>query len=445
MSSDHLTFVPAEIIRHKRDGRVHSDDEIRFMIQGVTDRSLPDEQAAAWLMAIYHKGMNHQETTTLMQSMRHSGEVLDFSHCAEAKVDKHSTGGVGDKTSLILAPLVRAAGLRVPMIAGRGLGHTGGTLDKLEAIPGFSTQIPLPRFKEIIGDFGCAIIGQTPEICPADKKLYALRDTTATIESLPLICGSIMSKKLAEGIDSLVLDVKFGSGAFMKTVEQAEELARALCAIGENDGKKVTAFLTSMEQPLGRLIGNSLEVIECLAIMKQEGWGQHSLQDFADTQELTLELAGSMIWLGGQAASHREGYEKAKELLINGRAYELFEEMCSLQGGDLSALPQTSPHQQVLRAPKSGFIKSMDTTEVGMASLLLGAGRKTQTDVIDPVAGLEIHVKLGDSVQEGDPLFTLHSSDEQLFSAAMERLLASLEFSEQKTQVPSLIEKQITL
>lgn len=438
-----MSFVPVEVIRKKRDGQKLSKEELKLFIDGFLEKKIPDYQISSLLMAIYLKGMTSEEAAELTDVMLHSGRVLDFSNLAEAKVDKHSTGGVGDKTSLILAPLVMAAGIRVPMMAGRGLGHTGGTLDKLESIPGFSTQVPLDQFDSLIKNVGGAIIGQTSEICPADRKLYALRDVTGTIESIPLICASIMSKKIAEGIDALVLDVKFGSGAFMKTVEQARNLAQSLMNIGVHHGKKVSALLTSMEQPLGRFIGNANEVQECIAIMKQEGFDSCSIDDFSDTQELTLELAGAMIWRGGKASSAKEGYDIAKKLLLDGKAFEKFEEMCAAQGGDLKKLPTTAPCKKEIKAQQSGFLKSLDTEQIGMAALLLGAGRKTQEDTIDPVAGLKIHFKIGDAVQSGDTLFTLSASDEKLFLQAEQRITKALSFSDTAVTAPTLIQERL--
>lgn len=437
-----MSFIPVELIKKKRDGKILSEDEIRFLFNGYLAGEIPDYQMSAWLMSVFFKGMTPEETAALTGTMLRSGEVLDFSQIPQAKVDKHSTGGVGDKTSLLLAPIVACAGVTVPMISGRGLGHTGGTLDKLESIPGFSTQIALDRFTRILKSLGTAMIGQTKEICPADKRLYALRDVTGTVESLPLICSSIMSKKLAEGIDALVLDVKCGSGAFMKTLEDARELARSLVDIGRHHGKKVAALITSMDQPLGRLVGNALEVEECLALMKGEALGDYALDDLEDTRTLSLQLAGHMIWLGGKAGSANEGYDLAEKILASGRVYDKFEALCRAQGGDLAKLPKARYRREVF-AKQEGFVSRYSTEDIGMAALVLGAGRKTQSDVIDPVAGLQLHKKIGDPVKAGERLFTLFASHENLFDEVERRLLRSIDFSLQKPQTPSLMIESI--
>jgi pyrimidine-nucleoside phosphorylase len=409
-------LFPAELIKKKRSGQEHSAEEIKFIIDSYSKGTLPDYQMSAWLMTVFFKGMTPAETASLTDAMLHSGRVLDFSHLPSA-VDKHSTGGVGDKTSMILAPIVAAAGVYVPMIAGRGLGHTGGTLDKLEAIPGFRIGLTLDQFKKQVEEIGVAIIGQTPEICPADKKIYALRDVTATVESLPLICGSIMSKKIAEGLSALVLDVKFGSGAFMKTLEQADELATKLMEIGQAHGKKVVSYLTNMEQPLGRFIGNALEIGECVAILKNESYLGVKPEAFADCRELSLELAGAMIWLGGKASSAEEGLAVARTVLENGSAYEKFAEICRAQGGDLGKLPHAK-NTHLVKAKKSGFIGAFNTEGIGLAGIALGGGRLQTSDLIDPVAGLQIHKKLGEAVSEGDTLYTLYANDPTRFAVA---------------------------
>ena len=419
-----------------------SREEIKAFVSGFTAGSIPDEQAASWLMSIFFQGMNNEESSFLTEAMLHSGEVLDFSQISARKVDKHSTGGVGDKASLLLAPIVAAAGVVVPMISGRGLGHTGGTLDKLESIPGFSTSLNLDEFRKMLETVGVSLIGQTREICPADKKLYALRDVTGTVESLPLICSSIMSKKLAEGIDGLVLDVKFGSGAFMKNLEEARELAEKLISIGKNHGKEVAALLTSMEQPLGRFVGNALEIRECLAILKQENLPTCSLEDVADTIELSLELAGHMIYLGKRAKSPSDGIDLARKTWMSGEALRKFEEICRHQGGDLEKLPEAAK-QYVVHSQNEGYLAKMNTESIGMAALLLGAGRKTQQEKIDPSAGIELHAKIGSSVAKGDPLFTLHSSKDIDFGDIEARLLASVEFSLQNVASPSLIRDRL--
>lgn len=430
-----MEFIPSELIKKKRDKGVLSEDEIRFLISRYSEGKIPDYQMSAWLMAVLFNGMNGDETHFLTQAMLHSGDVLDFSYLPGKKVDKHSTGGVGDKTSLILAPIVAAAGVAVPMISGRGLGHTGGTLDKLESIPGFVSRLPETRFKEMVKDFGLCFMGQTEKICPADKKLYALRDVTATVESIPLICASIMSKKLAEGIDGLVLDVKFGSGAFMKTLAQAEELAKRLVDIGIKGGKNMRALLTSMEQPLGAFVGNSLEVEECLAILSGE-----SSPEYEDTRILSLELAAHMLVLAEKAKTREDGYKLAENLISTGAAAAKFEDVCHAHGGDLSKLPRPS-REETLKAPKTGFVQSFQNEQIGLASLSLGAGRLKTEDPIDPVAGLKIHKKIGHRVEAGEPLFTLYGSANTKFAAASERLSKSVTISETKPAVSPLIAK----
>lgn len=425
-----MDFLATEIIKRKRGGLELSNDEIAFMVRGFTNGSVPDYQMSAFLMAIYFKEMSDRETWTLTDVMMRTGRVLDFSHLGIA-VDKHSTGGVGDKTSMILAPIVAAAGIPVPMIAGRGLGHTGGTIDKLETIPGFRTDISIDAFEKQVAQNRIALIGQTGEICPADKKIYALRDVTATIESLPLICASIMSKKMAEGIQGLVLDVKWGSGAFMKTIAEASELADRLCAIGRAGGKKVVAIVTDMNQPLGRFIGNAIEIEECLAILKRESMRGRLLKEFGDCESLSVELAGIMIWLGGKAKTAEEGIERAATLLESGEALAKFEELVKLQGGRLEELPHAVAVEDV-QSETAGYVHSIETEQVGYAALVLGAGRQKSTDSIDPLAGIEVLVRLGDRVEIGQSLYRLYGKSAEptalqrsLLQLARTRLLAA--------------------
>lgn len=437
-------FFPAELIKKKRNGFALSKEEIKFVVDSYVSGDLPDYQMSAWLMSVFFKGMTSEETAWLTETMLHSGRVLDFSKLPGLAVDKHSTGGVGDKTSMILAPIAAAAGAFVPMIAGRGLGHTGGTLDKLEAIPGFRIDLSLDELARQVEQLGCAIIGQTKEICPADKKIYALRDVTGTVESLPLICASIMSKKLAEGIGALVLDVKFGSGAFMKTEAQAEELADKLMGIGTVHGKRVAYVLSAMEQPLGCFIGNSLEIGECFAILKDEPYLSRRPEEFADTRDLSLELAGTMIWLSGVAGSATEGLELAKRALASGKAWEKFEQICKAQGGDSTALPLASTTVEV-HADADGYVSGFDTEKVGLAAISLGAGRLKSSDSIDPTAGLEMHRKIGDEVRKGERLYTMYANagaHDAKFAHAREALLRATTISLQKTTPPALITKR---
>lgn len=434
-------YLPAEIIKKKRNGTPLTTQEIEWVIKEYTLGKLPDYQMSALLMAIYFKGMSELETLALTKAMLHSGKVLSYPQIKSLKVDKHSTGGVGDKTSLILGPIVAACGVTVPMISGRGLGHTGGTLDKLESIPGFNIHLNLQKFTEMLSSIGISFIGQTAEICPADKKIYALRDVTATVESLPLICASIMSKKLAEGIDALVLDVKFGSGAFMKSISDAENLAIALKKIGEGAGKKVIALLTNMNQPLGTYIGNSLEVFECVEILKNKKLLSATGYDlYSDTRELSLELSAYMIMLGNKAKTIEEGRQLAKNALESGQAFTKFKEMCQIQGGDLSALPQ-APQKFEILSPLAGYIKEFNTEKIGIAGIQIGAGRASFTDKIDPVAGFQLHKKIGDKVQKGEPLFTVYYSSKDKVINIEQTLLETIEWSENPIYPQNLIAK----
>src|SRR5271163_4298789 len=409
-----------DIIRKKRDAVELSREEINFLIDGATHDRIPDYQLAAWLMAVLWRGMTRAELAALTESMLHSGSVLDWSDLPASKVDKHSTGGVGDKTSLILAPIVAAAGLYVPMISGRGLGHTGGTLDKLESIPGFNVNLSLGDFRRILEKCGTALIGQTPEIAPADKKLYALRDVTATVESPYLICASIMSKKMAEGIDALVLDVKTGNGAFMKKQADAEYLAELMVETGTRMGKKIVALITDMEQPLGRKVGNALEVEECLEIMNGAGP--------ADLRDLCLELSAWMFVLGGRSKTVTDGKQLAAEMIASGRARDTFRHIVRLQGGDARvvddpALLPRARHEARIHAPRPGYITGIYTEQVGVASMMLGGGREKKEDAVDPAVGLVLEKKIGDAVQAGENLCTVYYNLDARLLPAM-RLLA---------------------
>lgn len=426
-----------DAIRKKRDGREHTREEIEQLISAYTRGQVPDYQVSAWLMAVVLKGMTRAETTVLTEAMLRSGEMLDLSSLPGAKVDKHSTGGVGDKTSLVLAPVAAAEGLLVPMISGRGLGHTGGTLDKLEAIPGFNVNLALPEFLRALRQCGCAMIGQTAEIAPADKKLYALRDVTATVESPYLICASIMSKKLAEGIDGLVLDVKTGSGAFMKKQEDAAFLAELMVETGQRMGKSVVALLTDMDQPLGRKVGNALEVEECVEVLRGEGPD--------DLCRLCLELCGWMFRLGGRAKSKDDGMKLAEEVIASGRGLEKFREMVGLQGGDVRVVedPGRLPrarHQANVLSPRDGYVAAIQCEQIGTASMLLGGGREKKEDSIDPAAGLVLHKKVGERVVRGEPLCTLHYNSETRVGAARQLVEASYRIADQPpASLPHLV------
>lgn len=437
-------MLAAEIIKKKRNALPLTDEEIKFFINGYTKNEIPEYQMSALLMAIYFQGMTTEETLSLTKTMLHSGITVDTSSIAGFKVDKHSTGGVGDKTSLILGPIVAGCGLAVPMISGRGLGHTGGTLDKLESIPGFNTQQSLEKFIEITKKVGTCFIGQTSDICPADKKIYALRDVTATVESLPLICASIMSKKLAEGIDGLVLDVKFGTGAFMKTAEKAEELAKNLMAIGQGYGKKVVSVLSSMDQPLGRFSGNAWEIFECLEIMKnKKSMGTDGYDMYEDTRELSLQLSAQMIFMSGKTKTISEAYAQALECLVSGRALKIFEEMCLLQSGNTEKLV-LSKHSLSVNAEESGFLKSFNVEKIGIAGILIRAGRQVTTDKIHPTSGIEFHKKIGDPVKIGETLFTIHGDEPELFLGAKKLIESCYEISLQKPTAHVLIKKVLS-
>jgi pyrimidine-nucleoside phosphorylase len=416
------TFRAIDVIRKKRDGGELSRFEIESLVAAYTEGSIPDYQVSAWLMAVVLRGMTRPETAALTDAMLRSGEVLDLSAIAAKKVDKHSTGGVGDKTSLVLAPLAAVAGVSVPMISGRGLGHTGGTLDKLEAIPGFNVNLPVPAFRRVLEKCGCAMIGQTAEIAPADRKLYALRDVTGTVESPYLICASIMSKKLAEGIDALVLDVKTGSGAFMKSEKDAAFLAELMVETGERMGKQVVALITDMDQPLGNMIGNALEVVEVVDILR--GGGPQDLRD------LCLELAGWMLHLGGISKTVAEGKQESAKLIASGKALDRFRQMVELQGGDPhviddpKGLPQAR-HSQELLSPRDGYVASLQCEQIGTACVILGGGRERKEDSVDPAVGIVLHKKVGDQISAGEPLATIYYNSEALLARAQQLLRES--------------------
>lgn len=430
-----------DLIRRKRDSGELSPEEIEQLIAGFTRGDVPDYQMSAWLMAVVLRGMTRRETAALTEAMLRSGSVLDFSDLAGRKVDKHSTGGVGDKTSLVIAPIVAAGGLKVPMISGRGLGHSGGTLDKLESIPGFSVNLSLGEFRRVLEACGCALIGQTSEISPADKKIYALRDVTGTVESQALICASIMSKKLAEGIDALVLDVKTGTGAFMKNIEDAASLAELLVETGKRMGKKVVALLTDMNQPLGRKAGNALEVVESIEVLA--GGGP------ADLRELCLELAAWMFLLGERVRSLEEGKKLAADLIASGQAREKFREIVGLQGGDPAVVDDPgrlarARHSAVIASASKGYVSSIQCEQLGWACVVLGGGREKKDDRIDPAVGLEFHKRIGDAVDRGEPLCTLrYNGDARLAEARRLVETAYLIESQKPTAMPSLVYRVI--
>lgn len=418
------TVRAIDVIRKKRDGVELSRHEIEAFVGAYTKGDIPDYQVSAWLMAVVLRGMTRPETAALTDSMLRSGEVLDFSSMAPRKVDKHSTGGVGDKTSLVLAPLAAAAGVAVPMISGRGLGHTGGTLDKLEAIPGFNVNLPVAKFRHVLDVCGCAMIGQTAEIAPADRKLYALRDVTGTVESPYLICASIMSKKLAEGIDALVLDVKTGSGAFMKNEKDAAFLAELMVETGERMGKQVVALITDMDQPLGNMIGNALEVVEVVEVLRGAGP--------EDLRELCLELAGWMLHLGGVAKTVADGKQQSVQLISSGAALQRFRQMVELQGGDVRTiddpkkLPQAK-HSMPVTSASAGRVMAMQCEQIGTACVILGGGRERKEDSVDPAVGIVLHKKVGDRVDSGESLATIYYNDEPKAQCARDLIERSCE------------------
>jgi pyrimidine-nucleoside phosphorylase len=428
-----------DLIEKKRNGGELSEAEIRWMVRGFTKGEIPDYQMAAFLMAVYFKGMTDRETGILTDAVARSGDMVDLSGISGKKVDKHSTGGVGDKTTLIVAPMAAAAGVKVAKMSGRGLGHTGGTVDKLESIPGFQTVLSRERFFEVVNETGLSLIGQSGNLAPADKKLYALRDVTATVESIPLIASSIMGKKLAAGSDCILLDVKVGSGAFMKTEEDAEELAEKMVAIGRQAGKPTVALITDMDLPLGHCIGNTLEVQEAIATLNGEGP--------ADLTELSVELAANMIYLAG-LGTLSECRKKAEETIRNKSAAGRFAAMVEAQGGDPEVIRdpkklKRAKIQYELKAERSGYLSHMDTEGIGLASGILGAGRETLESTIDYTAGIELLKKTGDYVKEQEPLAVFHTSDQKRISAAEERFLAALKFSEKPVPAKKLILKRI--
>lgn len=429
-----------DLIRKKRDSGEHTREEINFLVNGYTKDAIPDYQMAAWLMAAWIRKLSPAETTALTEAMLRSGEVFDHSDVPMKKVDKHSTGGVGDNTSLILAPIVAEGGLAVPMISGRGLGHTGGTLDKLEAIPGFNTVLSQAQFRRVLRECGLSLIGQTAEIAPADKKIYALRDATSTVENIGLICASIMSKKLAEGIDALVLDVKTGSGAFMEKEEDAVRLAETMVETGRGMGKKCVALLTDMSQPLGRMAGHSNEVIEAIDVLKGRGPD--------DLRELSIELSAWMFYLGDRCKFVEEGRRLAEHTIASGKALERFRTCIRLQGGDPrviednSLLPSAKFKAEVT-SPKTGYVAATRCREFGIALAMLEGGRGKKEDRIDHGVGLEFHKRISDKVLMDEKLVTIEYNSEAKLGEAKRLIAESFEFSDEPVAAPPLIRRVI--
>ena len=429
-----------DLIMKKRNGEALSNAEINYMITEYVEGNIPDYQMSAFLMAVFFQGMTEEETLAMTQAVAHSGDMVDLSAIEGVKVDKHSTGGVGDKTSLVIAPIVAACGAKVAKMSGRGLGHTGGTVDKMESIPGMKTSLTQEEFFEVVNKTGLSIIGQSGNLAPADKKLYALRDVTATVDNIPLIAVSIMSKKLAAGNDSILLDVKTGSGAFMKTVEDSIALAEEMVRIGENAGRRTAALITNMDIPLGNNIGNSLEVIEAVNTLKGHGP--------VDFTEVCMNLAGNMLYLAGMGTIE-ECIEKAKTAVADGSALERLAAMVEAQGGDSSYILDTdkfekAPFAYEVKAERAGYIVSMNTESCGIASSMLGAGRETKESEIDFTAGIIIQKKVGDYVEAGETMATMYTSKEELFAAAVKRYQEAVVIADEAPVKQPLIYARIT-
>jgi pyrimidine-nucleoside phosphorylase len=438
-----------DVIAKKRDGGELSKEEIEFFIQRYTQDEIPEYQAAAWLMALFLQGMNDRETYDLTMAMAHSGDMLDLSNIQSGPdseegalvVDKHSTGGVGDKVSLVLAPLVAACGVPIAKMTGRGLGFTGGTVDKLESIPGYRTDLSVDEFRSQVKEIGIVLTGQTVDLAPADRKLYALRDATATVESIPLIVSSIMSKKLAGGADAIVLDVKVGTGAFMDTMEEAEALAHGLVRLGTQADREVVALISDMNQPLGWAVGNALEVREAINTLHESG-----PRGF---REHCLTVAAEMLRLSGRAESLNAALTLAMETLSSGAAWQKFRELVEAQGGDVACVddPEKLPQAAIVEpvpAPQSGYLAGVDAAEVGLAVVDLGGGREEKGQSIDHSVGVLVHHKVGDLVQKGTPLFTVHANDQGKLEAARERILAAYSFSDEPVQPLPLFYRRVT-
>ena len=438
------TMHPVDLIIRKREGGELSAEEIRFIVAGAADQSIPPEQLSAWLMATFLRGLTLNEVNALTTAMRFSGEVFDHTGLGRTTVDKHSTGGVGDSTSFLVAPLAAAAGLAVPMISGRALGHTGGTLDKLETIPGYRTQLSLRESRRVLDLCGATMIGQTKDLVPADRVLYDLRDRTGSVESPWLICPSIMSKKLAEGLNGLVLDVKTGSGAFLRDPVAVRFLAALMVDIGEHSGTRTAALLTRMDQPLGRFAGNWLEIWEAVDLLANR-W--HPMDD--DLRELSLILAGWMIYLGGKASTPTEGRDIAETNLIDGKALDIFVRMVEAQGGDTRVFDDPGIHhtpkfRREFCASRGGYLAYMDCMKIGWAVQRLGAGRERAGEKVAPHAGIEMRAKLGTRVRAGQPLFTLFADDEGLFIEPERLLTEAVEIADEPAPVPPLVAQIIT-
>ncbi len=436
-------MLVTEFIRRKKLKSEHSAEEIKEFITRYTSDQIPDYQVSAWLMAVCLNGMSKSEAVALTQAMVDSGQKLEWELSKYLPCDKHSTGGVGDKTSLIIAPLVASFGIPVPMMAGRGLGFTGGTLDKLESIPGFQTRIPVPQLRKQIKELGVFLVGQTDEVAPADKRMYSLRDVTSTVESLPLICASILSKKIAEGAKALVMDVKVGTGAFMNSVAEAKELAQALIDIGKLGGLNVRALITDMNQPLGRFVGNSLEVYECLEILKNNA-PKDGFKDYSATKDLSVELSAQMLLLSGYLKDIEACRKACLENLENGSALKLFEKFVHIQGGDLQKFTVKSNHQFKVKSEQDGFLNITSNKHIGLSSLLLGGGRQISSDIVDAQVGTEVLFENGSQVKKNDVIFKLHFNNETKLAKALEQLMHSFQITEHKPQSHPLVHLELT-
>ena len=429
-------MTPYEIISKKRDGMALNRQELTYFIRNYSVGKIPDYQMSALLMAIYLRGFSAEETKILMEVYLQSGKIIRLDDIPGVKVDKHSTGGVGDKVSIVLAPIVAAAGVKVPMISGRGLGHTGGTLDKLESIPGFKTDYTIREFRKKIATIGTCLIGQTPELVPAEMKIYALRDVTATIQAIPLIAASIMSKKIAEGIDALVLDIKTGSGAFMLEEDQALNLAKILIQIGEGYGKQTVAYITNMDSPLGNAVGNWVEIVECIKCLQNAGPN--------DLMQVIYQLAGTMLYLGKKANSIEAGMEQSNKIVRSGKAWEKFLQIIKSQNGDIEFIknPSLYPHAKYhvdIIADQEGWIKKINTLEIGLVSQQIGAGRQKSDDIIHPKAGILFHKKVADAVKKNEPVATLYTDNKNILDIAALRISNAFLLSSHPLQPQEMI------
>jgi pyrimidine-nucleoside phosphorylase len=425
-----------DIIHKKKHGKELLEEEIKFFINGYVNNTIPDYQVSALLMAIWFNGMNENETYHLTKAMVESGEQIDLSDLGNIIADKHSTGGIGDKITLIISPILASLGVPIAKMSGRGLGFTGGTIDKLESIEGFNTNLTIEKFKENVKKYGIAIAGQTGNLVPADKKLYALRDVTETVDSIPLIASSIMSKKIASGANIIVLDVKVGSGAFMKDLESAELLAKTMISIGEKFNRKVAVILSNMDQPLGSTVGNKIELQEAVKLLKDN-------EGEEDLVKLSTEITAYLYYLSGKANSIEEANKSVSEAIASKKAYDKFLELIEVQGGNASSIDNLNvKHKIDIISETEGYVKFINSEDVGIASMMLGAGRATKEDKIDHEVGIELHIKVGDKISKGDKLFTIYSNKDSV-DEVKQKLVNSIEYSTEKVEKPNVIHKVI--